>query len=52
MYKSLLKTAGAVKKKNSTRLIEPLWNDTDPRAFGPKGLCYIMTKHDIGFGLF
>ncbi|KAI6750759.1 hypothetical protein HG530_014209 [Fusarium avenaceum] len=43
------RTPGAVKA--GARLVELLWNDPDPRAFGPRGLSYIMTKHDINFGL-
>ncbi|KAM0261174.1 hypothetical protein ACHAPA_009904 [Fusarium lateritium] len=43
------RTPGAV--KTGARLVELLWNDPDPRAFGPRGLSYIMTKHDISFGL-
>jgi hypothetical protein len=43
------RTPGAVKA--GARLVELLWNDPDPRAFGPRGLSYIMTKHDISFGL-
>ncbi|KAF4999621.1 hypothetical protein FGRMN_2369 [Fusarium graminum] len=42
------RTPGAV--KNGARVVELLWNDPDPRAFGPRGLSYIMTKHDISFG--
>ncbi|KAM0209522.1 hypothetical protein ACHAQD_011108 [Fusarium lateritium] len=43
------RTHGAV--KTGARLVELLWNDPDPRAFGPRGLSYIMTKHGISFGL-
>ncbi|KAF4343143.1 transcriptional activator UGA3 [Fusarium beomiforme] len=42
-------TPGAVKM--GARIIELLWDDTDPRAFGPRGLSYIMTKHGISFSL-
>lgn len=43
------RTPGAV--KTGARIVELLWNDPDPRAFGPRGLSYVMTKHDISFGL-
>ncbi|KAJ4135314.1 hypothetical protein NW768_004940 [Fusarium equiseti] len=43
------KTPGAV--KTGARLVVLLWQDPDPRAFGPRGLSYVMTKHDISFGL-
>ncbi|KAF5625108.1 exopolygalacturonase [Fusarium sp. NRRL 52700] len=42
-------TPGAV--KTGARIIELLWNDPDPRAFGPRGLSYIMTKHGISCSL-
>ncbi|RGP65179.1 ATP-dependent zn protease [Fusarium longipes] len=42
-------TPGAV--KTGARIVDLLWKDPDPRAFGPRGLSYIMTKHDISFGL-
>jgi hypothetical protein len=43
------RTPGAV--KTGARIVNLLWDDPDPRAFGPRGLSYIMTKHDISFGL-
>ncbi|KAL6913665.1 hypothetical protein ACHAPO_003403 [Fusarium lateritium] len=43
------RTPGAV--KTGARIVNLLWSDPDPRAFGPRGLSYIMTKHDISFGL-
>ncbi|SPJ72853.1 uncharacterized protein FTOL_02582 [Fusarium torulosum] len=43
------RTPGAV--KTGAHLVELLWSDPDPRAFGPRGLSYIMTKHDISLGL-
>ncbi|KAH7178986.1 fungal-specific transcription factor domain-containing protein [Fusarium flagelliforme] len=43
------RTPGAV--KTGARVVELLWQDPDPRAFGPRGLSYVMTKHDISFGL-
>ncbi|RBR12016.1 hypothetical protein FVER53590_29621 [Fusarium verticillioides] len=42
-------TPGAV--KTGARIVELLWNDPDPRAFGPRGLSYIMTKHGISCSL-
>jgi hypothetical protein len=42
-------TPGAV--KTGAWIVDLLWKDPDPRAFGPRGLSYIMTKHDISFGL-
>ncbi|KAF4447796.1 Transcriptional activator protein UGA3 [Fusarium austroafricanum] len=42
-------TPGAVKM--GAKIVELLWNDPDPRAFGPRGLSYIMAKHDISFSL-
>ncbi|KAF5645184.1 transcriptional activator [Fusarium sp. NRRL 25303] len=42
-------TPGAV--KTGARIVELLWNDPDPQAFGPRGLSYIMTKHDISCSL-
>ncbi|KAF4961923.1 hypothetical protein FSARC_9964 [Fusarium sarcochroum] len=43
------RTPGAVKM--GARVVDLLWNDPDPQAFGPRGLSYVMTKHDISFGL-
>ncbi|GKU08596.1 c6 zinc finger protein [Fusarium langsethiae] len=43
------RTPGAV--KTGARIVSLLWKDPDPRAFGPRGLSYVMTKHDISFGL-
>lgn len=43
------RTPGAVKL--GSRIVNMLWEDPDPRAFGPRGLSYIATKHDISFGL-
>ncbi|KAM0542831.1 hypothetical protein ACHAPJ_012611 [Fusarium lateritium] len=43
------RTPGAVKM--GARVVELLWNDPDPQAFGPRGLSYVMTKRDISFGL-
>ncbi|KAJ4239278.1 hypothetical protein NW760_003033 [Fusarium oxysporum] len=42
-------TPGAV--KTGARIVELLWNDPDPRAFGPRGLSYIMNKHGISCSL-
>ncbi|CCT63541.1 uncharacterized protein FFB20_03019 [Fusarium fujikuroi] len=42
-------TPGAV--KTGARIVELLWNDPDPRAFGPRGLSFIMTKHGISCSL-
>ncbi|CZR37573.1 uncharacterized protein FPRO_02166 [Fusarium proliferatum ET1] len=42
-------TPGAV--KTGARIVELLWNDPDPRAFGPRGLSFIMAKHGISCSL-
>ncbi|RKL27795.1 hypothetical protein BFJ72_g12923 [Fusarium proliferatum] len=43
------RTPGAVKM--GAKIVELLWSDPDPRAFGPRGVSYIMTKHDISLSL-
>ncbi|KAF5989485.1 transcriptional activator protein UGA3 [Fusarium bulbicola] len=43
------RTPGAVKM--GAKIVELLWSDPDPRAFGPRGVSCIMTKHDISLSL-
>ncbi|KAF5970443.1 transcriptional activator UGA3 [Fusarium coicis] len=43
------RTPGAVKM--GAKIVELLWSDPDSRAFGPRGVSYIMTKHDISLSL-
>ncbi|EWG41349.1 hypothetical protein FVEG_03488 [Fusarium verticillioides 7600] len=43
------RTPGAVKM--GAKIVELLWSDPDPQAFGPRGVSYIMTKHDISLSL-
>ncbi|KAK1997734.1 C6 zinc finger domain-containing protein [Colletotrichum falcatum] len=38
---------GAVRE--TAKLVQLLWTDKDPRAFGPRGLNWIMRKHGISF---
>ncbi|PNP80948.1 hypothetical protein FNYG_05763 [Fusarium nygamai] len=43
------RTPGAVKM--GAKIVELLWSDPEPRAFGPRGVSDIMTKHDISLSL-
>ncbi|KAK2047234.1 C6 zinc finger domain-containing protein [Colletotrichum somersetense] len=40
---------GAVRA--TARVVRLLWEDEDPRAFGPRGLDWIMKKHGISFSM-
>ena len=36
---------------NVADLLQLVWDDPDPRAFGPYGMYYIMEKHDLCVGI-
>ncbi|KAH7121461.1 fungal-specific transcription factor domain-containing protein [Dactylonectria macrodidyma] len=37
--------------KAGARVIQLLWDDPDPQAFGPRGVTYIMKKHGLSFSM-
>ncbi|KAH7121848.1 fungal-specific transcription factor domain-containing protein [Dactylonectria estremocensis] len=37
--------------KAGARVIQLLWDDPDPRAFGPRGVAFIMKKHGLSFSM-